>query len=208
MDLGKRIKNLRKDQGWTQLDLSKATSLSRGRIAQIETNPLAEVKGESLVSLAKAFGYSTEQLLSADELGLLAGMRLQPVTKKVPVISWASLESVMNGKFMLESNQWVGCPHDISDNSFVLEVENDLMTSSTGRSYPRGAYIFIDQDRLAKSGDRVIAIDRNTMESVFRELVIDGGIKYLKPLNTAYPVQQCSESTHIIGVIVGSYMAE
>jgi len=208
MDLGKRLKGLRKDNGWSQLELSKRTSISRGRIAQIETNPVAEVKGESLVSLAKAFGYSTEQLLSGDELGPMAGLKLQPVTKKAPVISWASLESIINGNIMLESNKWVGCPHDISDNSFALEVQNDLMTSPTGRSYPVGALIFVDQDRPAKSGDRVVAIDRETLDSVFREYVIDGGVRYLKPLNTHYPMQTCTDSTHIIGVIVGSYMAE
>ena len=209
MNLGKRIKALRKDQGWTQSDLAKRTSLSRGRLAQIETDPLAEVRGDSLVSLAKAFGYSTEQLLSADELGLLAGLKLQPVTKKAPVISWASLISIVEGTFMLESNtNWIGCPEDVSDSAFALEVQNDVMTSSTGRSYPKGTFIFVDPQKPHKTGDRVVAIDRDTNESVFREYVVDGGVSYLKPLNTAYPMQQCGENTHIIGVIVGSYMAE
>jgi len=209
MDLGKRIKNLRKDQGWTQHELAKRTSLSRGRLAQIETDPLAEVRGDSLVSLAKAFGYSTEQLLSADELGLLAGLKLQPVTKKAPVISWASLESIYKGTFMLENNtNWVGCPHDISDSAFALEVENDVMTSSIGRTYPRGTLIFVDPNKTEKTGDKVIAIDRSSNESVFREYVVDGGVKYLKPLNTAYPIQQFNDNTHVIGVIVGSYIAE
>jgi len=209
LDLGKRVKGLRKDQGWTQLDLSKRTNLSRGRIAQIETNPLAEVKGDTLVSLAKAFGYSTEQLISDDELGLLAGLKLQPITKKAPVISWASLRDILEGTFSMdESYQWVGCPHDISDNAFALEVQNDVMTANNGRSYPKGTLIFIDQTKQSKTGDRVIAIDKETMESVFREYVVDGGVKYLKPLNTAYPIQKFNDNTHVIGVIVGSYIAE
>mgnify|MGYP000147263161 CR=1 FL=1 len=209
LDLGKRVKGLRKEQGWTQLDLSKKTNLSRGRIAQIETNPLAEVKGDTLVSLAKAFGYSTEQLLSDDKLGLLAGLKLQPITKKAPIISWASLAKLVEGTFRMDqSYQWVGCPHDISDNSFALEVQNDVMTRSNGRSYPMGALIFVDPSKKPKTGDRVIAIDKDTMESVFREYVVDGGVKYLKPLNTAYPIQQFNDNTHVIGVIVGSYIAE
>ena len=61
MDLGRKVKALRKGEGWSQLDLSKKTLLSRGRIAQLETNPVAEVKGDSLVSLAKAFGLSSSQ---------------------------------------------------------------------------------------------------------------------------------------------------
>jgi len=96
----------------------------------------------------------------------------------------------------------------VSDSAFALEVQNDVMTSSTGRSYPRGTFIFVDPQKPHKTGDRVVAIDRDTNESVFREYVVDGGVSYLKPLNTAYPMQQCGENTHIIGVIVGSYMAE
>lgn len=209
MDLGKRVKGLRKDHGWSQLELSKRTSISRGRIAQLETNPVAEVKGESLVSLARAFGCTTEQLLSENALGSsMAGLKLQPITRKAPVIAWESLPELLGGNNVIESTKWVGCPHDISENSFALEVQNDLMTSINGRSYPVGVLIFIDQDRNPKSGDRVIAIDRETSESVFREYVVDGGVKYLKPLNTAYPIQQCSQTTHIIGVVVGSYLSE
>jgi len=207
MDLGKRVKNLRKDNGWSQLELSKRTSISRGRIAQLETNPVAEVKGESLVSLARAFGCTTEQLLSEGTLSM-SGLQLQPVMRKAPILNWQDLPAILIGSLMLESNSWVGCPHSISDNSFALEVQNDVMTSNTGRSYPTGTLIFVDQDRKPKTGDRIIAINRETKESVFREYVVDGGVRYLKPLNTAYPIQQCSESTHIIGVVVGSYMAE
>ena len=206
MDLGKRIKSLRKDQGWTQLDLSKRTNLSRGRIAQIETNPLAEVKGDSLVSLAQAFGYSTEQLLSDDELGLLAGLKLQPITKKVPLIGWESLESILNKTFSLESSNWIGCPYDLSDKSFVLEVQDELMTSIHGRSYPKGALIFVDAEREPKAGERVIAIDTVTLSAVFREYVISGSTTYLKPLNERYPIKDLQPSTSIIGVVVGSYM--
>ena len=206
MDIGKRVKELRKDQGWTQLELSKRTSLSRGRIAQIETNPVAEVKGATLVSLAKAFGYSTEQLLSVYELGLLADLKLQPVTKKVPFIGWESLESFVNNTFVLECNNWIGCPYDLSERSFVLEVKDELMSSNNGRSYPKGALIFVDVGQEPKSGDRIISFDTETLSAVFREYVVSGSVSYLKPLNERYPIQEFTESTTIIGVVVGSYM--
>jgi SOS-response transcriptional repressor LexA len=138
----------------------------------------------------------------------MSGLKLQPIMRKAPILNWQDLPDVLKGGLMLESNAWVGCPQNISDRAFALEVQNDVMTSNTGRSYPTGTLIFVDQDLNPKTGGRVIAIDRETRESVFREYVIDGGVRYLKPLNTAYPIQQCSESTHIIGVIVGSYLAE
>jgi len=209
MDLGKRVKALRKQKGWSQEELAKRTSMSRGRIGQLETNPLAEVKGANLVSLAAALGFSTEKLLSKEELLLVAGVKTKPLTRKIPILLWASLSSINKGeKLMLDSDRWIGCPDDIGENSFALEVENDLMTSNSGRSYPVGSFVFVDQDKPVKSGDRVIAVNLKTLDSVFREYVIEGSVSYLKPLNTQYSTKECDENTQIIGVVVGSYMAE
>jgi len=208
MDLGKKVKAMRKAEGWSQLDLSKRTLLSRGRIAQLETNPVAEVKGDSLVSLAKAFGITTEQLISNRDPNKMVGLQLQPITRKAPIMSWDALPQILTGSLILESDEWIGCPHDLNDNSFALKVQNDVMTSNTGRSYANGSLIFVDTEKEAKSGDRVIAIDIPSLTSVFRELVLDGGVGYLKPLNSAYPTTEMTDATKIIGVIVGSYIAE
>jgi transcriptional regulator with XRE-family HTH domain len=208
MDLGKKVRALRKGEGWSQLDLSKRTLLSRGRIAQLETNPVAEVKGDSLVSLAKAFGITTEQLMSNRDPEKLVGIKLQPITRKAPVMRWDSLPDILNGNLILESSRWVGCPHDMGDESFALEVENDVMTSASGRSYTQGSLIFVDREREAKSGDRVVVINQVTLQSVFREYVVDGGVGYLKALNTSYPIIEMTNNHTVIGVIVGSYIAE
>ena len=209
MDLGKKVKALRKLQGWSQEELAARTSMSRGRIGQLETNPNAEVKGANLVSLANALGFSTEKLLSNEELVAIAGIQLKPVTRKIPILRWDNLASIIKGDMLMQdSDRWAGCPDDIGENSFALMVENDLMTSSAGRSYPMGCSVFVDRDKKPKSGDRVIAVDLITLDSVFREYVVDGSVKYLKPLNPQYPIKQCDENTQIVGVVVGSYIAE
>jgi len=86
-------------------------------------------------------------------------------------------------------------------------VQDELMTASHGRSYPRGALIFFDMDCEPKSGDRIISIDTETLSAVFREYVVSGSVSYLKPLNERYPIQEFTEPTTIIGVVVGSYIA-
>ena len=85
--------------------------------------------------------------------------------------------------------------------------QDELMTASHGRSYPRGALIFFDMDCEPKSGDRIISIDTETLSAVFREYVVSGSVSYLKPLNERYPIQEFTEPTTIIGVVVGSYIA-
>jgi SOS-response transcriptional repressor LexA len=113
----------------------------------------------------------------------------------------------MNKTFVLESSNWIGCPYDLSENSFVLKVQDELMTSTNGRSYPQGTLIFVDVDHKPKSGDRIIAVDTKTLSAVFREYVISGSVRYLKPLNDRYPIQEFADSTSIIGVVAGSYMS-
>ena len=208
MDLGKRVKKLRKAEGWSQEKLSELTKLSRGRIAQLETDPNAEVRNDSFISLARAFGLSCEQLMAPDLFtsSLLTELKFQPKANKVPMISWESLPIFVEGTLIIDGSEWIGCPYDLSEKSFVLEVQDELMTSIHGRSYPKGALIFVDAEREPKSGERVIAIDTVTLSAVFREYVISGSATYLKPLNERYPIKALQQSTRIIGVVVGSYM--
>ena len=208
MNLGERVKKLRKDQGWSQQDFANRTSISRARVAQLETDPSAEVKAAGLVSIAKAFGCTIEQLLSNNALESRGGLKLNPITRKAPVVSWNSLPAIIEGKFMLESEHWVGCPYDLSENSFALEVQDEVMTASNGRSYPLGVLIFVDPNKTPVNGDRIVAIDTENLSSVFREYVITGGIEHLKPLNDRYPIKEFSSSTRIIGTVVGSDQSE
>jgi len=40
-------------------------------------------------------------------------------------------------------------------------------------------------------------------EATFKQYVLDGDIRYLKPLNPQYPLVEIDDSTHVCGVIVG-----
>ena len=80
------------------------------------------------------------------------------------------------------------------------------MTSPVGRSYPAGMIIFVDPEREAASGDRVVAKVNGDNEATFKQLVIDGERKYLKPLNPAYPV--ITDPFRVLGKVIGAYMKE
>ena len=91
---------------------------------------------------------------------------------------------------------------------FVVCLYPTLFSEVDIYNNPVGSFVFVDQDKPVKSGDRVIAVNLKTLDSVFREYVIEGSVSYLKPLNTQYSTKECDEHTLIIGVIVGSYIAE
>ena len=59
--ISKRIAKLRKEKGWTQKELAKATKLSRSYIAAIEEGKRPGIK--SLAIIAEALGVDAKGLL-------------------------------------------------------------------------------------------------------------------------------------------------
>ncbi|HFU5899220.1 TPA: helix-turn-helix transcriptional regulator [Enterococcus faecium] len=81
-----RIKELRKQHGWTQAELAKKMSVSQQTIGSWEVGR-AEPNSEALTKLAHLFNVSTDYLLSND---------------KTP--EWATKEDIIELDKLLESN--------------------------------------------------------------------------------------------------------
>lgn len=93
-------------------------------------------------------------------------------------------------------------PNSAPDNAFWLQVDGDSMTNPNGSpSFPHGCYILVYPDIAANNGDLVIAKLTDTNQATFKKLVEDGGIKYLKPLNPAYPTIPINGNCSMIGVV-------
>ena len=132
-----------------------------------------------------------------------------PHNKEVPLISRVQAGAWQEASDPFEpgdADEWYICPTRHSDSTYALEVEGDSMTSPVGRSYPAGMIIFVDPEREAASGDRVVAKVNGDNEATFKQLVIDGERKYLKPLNPAYPV--ITDPFRVLGKVIGAYMKE
>ncbi|MFH7097089.1 LexA family protein, partial [Klebsiella pneumoniae] len=91
---------------------------------------------------------------------------------------------------------------NVEGDGFWLRVQGDSMTSPTGLSIPEGMDILVDTGREPKNGSLVIAKLDDANEATFKKLVIDGGQKYLKPLNPQYPLMQVNGNCRIVGVVV------
>jgi transcriptional regulator with XRE-family HTH domain len=208
MNLGIRIKTLRKAKGWSQLELSKRTNISRPRIAQIETNPSTEVKSETMRSLAKAFDLTVEQLssISLFDQGVKDNeLTIRPITNKLPILIWDDIQKHLKGKDM-QDKQWVGSPSNLSNNAFAMAVENTAMVSNIEVSFNIGSIIFIEPDINYKSGDKVVALCKTTNTGVFRTFIDEANQKMLIPSNSQYQTLNADDYL-IIGVVVGSYQA-
>ena len=85
--------------------------------------------------------------------------------------------------------------------AFWLTVENDAMSAVSGRSVPQGMRMLVDPGVEVEAGRLVIARQPGK-PAIFRELVEDGGQRYLKALNNNYPTLLCEEGCEFLGVVV------
>ena len=65
MSLGEKIKELRREREWTQLDLAKKSRLERGYIANLEIDGIKNPSAHVFIRLAEAFKIKCEELYIA-----------------------------------------------------------------------------------------------------------------------------------------------
>lgn len=124
--------------------------------------------------------------------------------RMAPVISWVEAgnwSEATDPLAMGEGESWEEVPVNTGGSAFWLRVIGDSMTAQAGVSVPEGSLILVDPEVPADSGRLVIAKLTDSDEVTFKRLVIDGGQKYLKPLNPAYPVIAINSNCRIVGVV-------
>lgn len=198
----------------------------RGRIAKLKRllrDPISEVgagkwlNGDSLPELkrisdlSRITGKSVQWLLTGVDVGENNNIEPSPFpVYQVPLISWVSAGMLCCTGDLPSADMaevYETSPVKVGSRAYALTVKGDSMTSlSGGKSYPDGVVIIVDPDVEATPPCRVIA--RVGDETTFKELVVDMGQWYLKPLNPQYPMIKVDERVSICGVVKCTVMKE
>lgn len=124
---------------------------------------------------------------------------------KVPLITsiqagmFAQLKHIDHGAV----TEWVPTTQPITEHMFALRVVGDSMLNPSGfPSLPPGAIVIVDPSKPATSGSIVVACPDGSTESTIKQLIIDAGQRYLKPLNPHYPIKPITDDCVIIGTAV------
>lgn len=100
-----------------------------------------------------------------------------------------------------EATHYIATNIKVSPQAFALRVEGDSMESQQGTSFCNGSIIVIDPELPAKNGAFVLAKQTANSPLVFKQLIIDGSRRFLKPLNHRYPVTEITAHAFICGVV-------
>ncbi len=124
------------------------------------------------------------------------------VRNELPLISWTEALSWDAARMSEAADRTlVRASRPFSSGSFALSVTGDAMEAPAGTSFPNGAIICVDPAMEAKDGSYVVIRPDGGEALTFKQLVVDAGRRYLKPLNPRYPITEIGDCAVVVGVI-------
>lgn len=180
----------------TQQQFATAVGVSRGAVHQWELHGGTAPRRASWSRVAAVLGVSVDQMLA----GLHAGSEPQG-RDAVPLLQDAPGPGrrIDDASPTAGPRRTVHAHVDVTRHTFAMHVHGDCMISTTGDSFPPGSLLIVEPDLAPISGDYVIALVLPSV-TTFKQFVVDGGDRYLRPLNHRYPTRLLGDA-RIVGVV-------
>ena len=136
----------------------------------------------------------------------LARRGAHPSLNRYPVLSMSDvMPSAQARKGAISEQRPVeASDHKALGQAFWLRVQGDAMSAPIGvsPSLPDGTLVLLDTELPAVPGKLVLAALPDSPETTLRQLIEEGGQRYLKPLNPAYPLTVLKNGYQILAVAI------
>jgi len=216
MERHERIAKAIAASGKKKGEIAAECGVANSAVTQWISGESKSLRPENLYALAKSTGFRAEWLAIGEgpetdspEPSNVAPAMQPKMSYRYPVISWVAAGAWAEAVEPFPpgfSDRYEISDYNSKGVAFWLEVKGDSMTSPVGTSITEGMMILVDTEAEAISGKLVVAKLSDSNEATFKKLVEDGGRRFLKPLNPAYPVEMCAENCRIVGVVVRAMM--
>lgn len=197
--LGERVKQARLEKNWSQVELAAAAGLSNAAISELERDITEKPKMDTLLRVCRALGKDITYFTGQNDVNTEVISSTQ--FRKAPLISWVQAgqkQAIVDAYQPGVADEWEEYTVPASRNVFALRVRGASMTPD----FPEGTVIIVDPELQAQNGDYVVVRFENSDEATFKQLIVDGPMKLLKPLNSAFPVIQVTEDARLCGVVI------
>ena len=214
MSIGQRISKLMLDMDVSNAKLARMIGVSRPTIGNWIEGKSAPT-GENLTNLANALKVDPNWLMSGKESQVRLDNNVNISQKipfdgfPIPVISWVAagsfgpIETVLRDA---EVDEYLPPIKECGKNGYGLVVTGISMSPK----FEPEDRIYVNPDFQVsdlKTGDLVIVSCAGDNEATFKQLIIEGATKYLKPLNPKWDEQiiKLTEDCRLVGKVVGLY---
>lgn len=214
MSIGQRISKLMLDMDVSNAKLARMIGVSRPTIGNWIEGKSAPT-GENLTNLANALKVDPNWLMSGKESQVRLDNNVDISQKipfdgrPIPVISWVAAGSFGPIATVLkdaEVDEYLPPIKECGKNGYGLVVTGISMSPK----FEPEDRIYVNPDFQVsdlKTGDLVIVSCTGDNEATFKQLIIEGTTKYLKPLNPKWGEQiiKLTEDCRLVGKVVGLY---
>ena len=207
-----RLQEKLKEKGYKPADLARAAEVSgvaAGKWIHGESQP----KAGKLI--ARFLGVSDDWLLTGKEApsrldnNVDLSRKIEFEGHPIPVISWVAAGSFGDIETVLkdvEVDEYLPPIKECGKNGYGLVVVGNSMKPD----FKPGDRIYVNPDIQTfdlQTDDLVIIACSGETEATFKKLIIEGGDKYLQPLNPNWPDQiiKLTEDCRLVGRVVGLY---
>ncbi|WP_354686658.1 S24 family peptidase [Cupriavidus necator] len=213
-----RLNALGKNQAWLASQLLTGTNT----ITNWKRRGGAPVA--RIADLARALDCTTDELISQHPTevgsGPVSAPAYNPLTGTgdnflpgpdirgmIPLISWVQAgnwSDVVKAFTEEDAEEWLPALRAIGKRAFALRVEGQSMEPM----FRHGEIIYVDPEVQAEHGKYVVVQLDDEPQATFKSLVIEGGQKFLRPLNPDWPGPKflpINGNATIIGVVVGKW---
>ena len=214
VSIGQRISKLMLDVDVSNAKLARMIGVSRPTIGNWIEGKSAPT-GENLTNLANALKVDPNWLMSGKESRVRLDNNVDISQKipfegfPVPVISWVAagsfgpIETVLRDA---EVDEYLPPIKECGKNGYGLVVTGISMSPK----FEPEDRIYVNPDFQVsdlKTGDLVIVSCAGDNEATFKQLIIEGTTRYLKPLNPKWDEQiiKLTEDCRLVGKVVGLY---
>jgi len=200
--LGQRIKLRRKALDLSQVRLGEMAGLDQTVISKLERGDVQETARIAELAHAlqcDALWLSTGRGKPEPAAGKGAALSDVQLRGRVPLISFVAAgnwDEAVDNFAPGSADQWIDTTVPVKRHTYALRVEGDSMEPR----FPSGAIIIVEPESEPKNGSYVIA-RQNGSDATFKQLILDGGVWFLKPVNPRYPLMQLGADAVICGVV-------
>lgn len=202
--IAENIKTRMREIGLTQNELAEKAGISQVTVHKLISGKISRTS--RLIDIAKALECDPEWLSTGkghfnpitNANNVVNGPQVKghyPLISWVQAGTWQSIEEISTYDAVRYP-----CPVKCSDRTFLLRIRGISMEPK----FREGELIFVDPEVEPLNGRYVVARLDNENEATFKQLIIEGTHKFLKPANPNWPEQliPINGNCTIVGVIV------
>lgn len=189
-----------------QREFAEFVGTDAAYISQLLSDKIKRDMGDELarkIEVAFALCHGGMDHLIAQQGKSAYRFELVPAGRRVPVISWVQAgqwSDVVDNFAPGDADDWIDCPVPCSQETFCLRVRGASMEPR----FHDGEYIYVDPKAEARNKSFIIVRLDDEQQATFKQLIIEGEHRYLKPFNPNWPdpIIEINGNATICGVVI------